>query len=108
MRASSLLESDPRAAERAARAILEQTPGHEAASLLLASACRRLGEPARALQALQSIAQATPASPLLELELGRALAASGQSAQAIGALERAVALDERLAEAWRELSAQRF
>ena len=108
MRASTLLESDPQAAARSARAILENSPGHEAASLLLASACLRLGDPAAAMELLQSIAPAAEASPILQLELGRALAASGQPGKAIGALERAVALDERMAEAWRELAAQRF
>jgi hypothetical protein len=43
MRASLLLESDPAAAALSASDILAGNPGHPEASLLLAAACRRLG-----------------------------------------------------------------
>ena len=44
----------------------------------------------------------------MQLELGRALAAGGHTAEAISALQAAVTLDPRLADAWRDLAAQRF
>src|ERR1700730_8559715 len=82
------------------------SPGHEAASLLLAAACRRLGEPARALSVIESLASAHPGSALLQLELGRTYVACRRGAEARAALQRAVEIDTALAEAWRELSAQ--
>ncbi|MEP6546906.1 MAG: sulfotransferase [Gammaproteobacteria bacterium] len=108
MRASALLESDPSAAAQQAGAILATCPGNEAANLLLATACRRLGDPARALGALQTLAIAHPTSALIHLELGRTHAACGRSDEAMATFERAVELDFTLADAWRELSVQRL
>ncbi len=108
MRGAGLLESDPQAALRCASAILEHSPGHEAAGLLLATACRRLGDRAAALNLLVSLSAAQPASPVLQLELGRAWAAAARTAEARAALEAAVALDPRLADAWLEIAAQCF
>ncbi len=108
MRASALLESDPAAALRRASAMLELSPGHEAAQLLLATACRNLGDPARSQALLASLARSQPGSATLQLELGRACAAAGHNAEALSAFEAAVALDARLAEAWHGLAAQRF
>src|SRR5476649_1788577 len=105
MRASALLESDPQAAARLASAILEQSPHHQEASLLLASACRRLGDPVTAAQLLQALAETHGESPTVQLELGRAYAAASLHAEAITALQNAVAKDVRLADAWRELAA---
>ena len=48
MRASLLLESDPSAAAQRASGILAAVPGHPAAGLLLATARRKLGDPAAA------------------------------------------------------------
>src|SRR5205823_6869598 len=48
MRASLLLDSDPGAAAQRATDILAASPGQVEASLLLASACRKLGDPAAA------------------------------------------------------------
>jgi len=108
MRASVLLESDPAAAARSASAILKGHPGHEEARLLLATACQRLGDPATAQLQLEALIKLQPDSPTLLLELGRVRAAAGHRAQAMAALERAVALDARFADGWRELAAQRF
>ena len=108
MRASALLESNPEAAARGASAILESCPGHEAAKLLLATSCRRLGDPATATGLLEALVRAQPNSAVLQLELGRAYAAAGRHVEAIAASQAAVALDDRLAEAWRELAAQQF
>ena len=108
MRASALLESDPETAVRRATAILRTNPEHGPARLLLATACRRLGDPATASGVLESLAQGQADSPTLQLELGRAYAASGRHAEAITAFQAAVWLDARLADAWRELAAECF
>lgn len=108
MRASALLESNPAAAASRASAILESCPGHEEANLLLATARRRLGDPGTAAGLLESLARAQPGSAILQLELARAYAAGNRHREAITALLSALALDEELADAWRELAAQRF
>lgn len=108
MRASLLLESDPGQAARRAGDILARVPGHTEASLLLATARRRLGDPAAAATVLEELARVQPESAFLQLELGRVYAASGQGAPALAALRRAVELDARFADAWRELAAQLF
>jgi len=106
MRASLLLESDPSAAARGASDILASAPGHVAASLLLATARRRLGEPAAAASVLESLASSQSESTVIQFELGRAYAAAGRTSEAAAAFRRAVTLDAGLAEAWRELAAQ--
>ena len=106
MRASLLLESDPAAAARCASEILTSAPGHAAASLLLATARRRLGEPAAAASVLESLARTQGDSSVIQLELGRAYAAAGRASEAARAFRHAVTLDAGLADAWRELAAQ--
>jgi len=108
MRAALLLDSDPVAAAREAGAILAASPGHSEASLLLASACRRLGDAQAAAAILASLAAAYPDSALLQLESGRALAAASRGDEALATLRRAVALDAGLADAWRDLAVQLF
>jgi len=108
MRASLLLDSDPAAAARAAGEILAGHPGHPEASLLLASASRRLGQSKDAVAVLESLAEAHRDSAFMQLELGRAYAESRRTTAAIAAFRRAVALDQGLADAWRELAAQLF
>jgi predicted Zn-dependent protease len=108
MRASQLLDSDPAAAARRSNEILARAPGHPEATLLLAAACRKLGDPAAAAAALESLADAQRETPLIQLELGRAFAAGRRRVEALAAFRRAVALDECLAEAWRELAAMAF
>jgi predicted Zn-dependent protease len=108
MRASLLIESDPAGAARRASEILAQAPGHTEASLLLAAACRNLGEPATAARVLEALVAAGGDAPAVLLELGRAYASSGRIAEAVGALEKAVAADPKFADGWRELAAQRF
>ena len=108
MRASALLESDPAAAVRRASVILKHSPEQAEAKLLLATGCRRLGDPVTARRVLESLARAQPDSAVLQLEFGRACVAAGNSAEAIDAFEAALAADPRLADAWRELATLRF
>ena len=108
MRASVLLDSDPAEAARRANAILASSPGHAEANLLIAAACRKLGDPATASQVLEDLIRSSPESPVLQLELGRAYQAGGRDADALPAIKRAVALDPGLAEGWRELAALLF
>ncbi len=108
MRASLLLESDPPAAARRASEILAQFPGHAEASLLLATACRNLGEPATAASVLEGLVAGNAESPSILLELGRAYAAAGRSAEAIAVMQRAVAADPQFADGWQHLAAQYF
>jgi predicted Zn-dependent protease len=108
MRASMLLETDPAAAARDAGAVLLNHPGHEAASLLLSTACRRLGNSSTVVAIMEALAGAQPASAIVHLELGRTYAACARGSDAKAALERAVALDANLADGWQELSEQRL
>jgi len=108
MRASLLLESEPAAAARRAQAILAASPGHVEANLLFAAACRKLGDPAAAAAALESLPAAHLDTPFMQLELGRAYAAGGRAIEARAAFGRAVALDDGLADGWRELAAIQF
>ena len=103
-----LLEADPAAAARGASAVLLNHPGHDAASLLLSAACRRLGNSSSAVGIIEALAHVQPASAIVHLELGRTYAACARTRDAKSALERAVELDANLADAWRELSEQRL
>lgn len=104
MQAAALLDRDPVAAGRQAALILEEHPRNEAAALLLATARRSSGNAPEAEAALSELAEAQPNSPLLQFELGRTWLAQGRESEALMALERAVALEPNLAEAWYELS----
>jgi tetratricopeptide (TPR) repeat protein len=108
MRASLLLDSDPAGAARGAGEILATWPHHEEANLLLAAACRRLGDGATAIGLLESLLEAHPESPTLLLELGRAHSSAGRAPEAIAALTRAVELDPAFADAWQLLAKERF
>ena len=102
MRASLLLDSDPAGAAQRATDILARSPRHTEASLLLATAQRKAGDPAAAARLLESLARDQPESAFMQLELARAYAADGRNAAALAALRRAVALDAELADAWRD------
>ncbi len=108
MRAAALLDNDPRAAARAAEAVLNAYPGHEHAGLLLATALRRLGDSGAAAPVVESLAAGKAESPVMQLELGRSLAAAGRAEEAIGALRKSIELDPNFADAWRELAALYF
>lgn len=90
--AKRLLGIDPAGALAAARAAytLKATPE---AILLLATASRRVGDPATAVRLLRPLAAAAPRAWGVHHELGVALAAMGDEAAAITALEQAVAIN---------------
>ena len=102
-RASAILGADPAGARREAEAILRSAPKDPRALLVLASASRRLGDPAAALAVLRPLAAAYPRAAHTHYELGAALAAGGDSRAAISALRHAVSLKRDLAPAWRAL-----
>jgi tetratricopeptide (TPR) repeat protein len=106
MAATLLLRSNPADAARQADLLLERAPGHVQASLLLALACLRLGDGPRAVAVLESLVAQQPDSAMTRLELGKAYRACARDTDALLAFEKAVELDGRLAEGWRELSAQ--
>ena len=108
MRASALLDSDPEGAARRAAEIIAQAPQHSEAQLLLAAARRKLGDPGSAVAVLERLCEVNPDSSVLQLELGRACAAAGRGPAARAALHRAVTLNRRLADGWRELAAAHF
>ena len=106
MAASLLLRTDPAEAARQADLLLQRAPGHAQVSLLLALACLRSDDGPRAVAVLQVLAAQQPDSAVTRLELGKAYLACGRNADALLAFEHAVELDERLAEGWKQLSAQ--
>jgi len=108
MRATMLLSSDPAAAARVASNLLAVVPNHTEALLLMAEACRRVGDSDRAVELLDALCRAAPASASLRYELARALAGRGREPEALVALEQAVELEPSLSDAWRDLAAMRF
>jgi predicted Zn-dependent protease len=106
MSASALLDADPAAAARAAGEILSHNPDNAAASLLLATAARKLGNTALALEVLGALARSQPAAAFIRLELARAYCEAGRGAESVAALREALSIEPALAEGWRELSSQ--
>jgi predicted Zn-dependent protease len=106
MSASALLDADPAAAARAAGEILSHNPDNAAASLLLATAARKLRNTALALEVLEGLARSQPAAAFIRLELGRAYWDAGRAAESVAALREALSIEPALAEGWRELSSQ--
>jgi tetratricopeptide (TPR) repeat protein len=102
------LQSDPRDAERRAKAALRLTPRNAAAALVLARVRRRNGAPGEAATLIDRVARAQPGNPLVQYELGMALAALGQNADAVAAFKRAIAARPDMAIAWRALGDQLF
>ena len=106
MSASALLDADPAAAARAADEILSHHPGNVAASLLLATAARKLRNTALALEVLEALARSQPATAFIRLELARAYCEAGRGAESVAALRETLSIEPGLAEGWRELSSQ--
>jgi predicted Zn-dependent protease len=106
MSASALLDADPAASVRAAGEILSHDPDNAAASLLLATAARRLGDTALALDVLEGLARSQPAAAFIRLELAGAYREAGRGADSVAALREALSIEPAFAEGWRELSSQ--
>jgi predicted Zn-dependent protease len=106
MSASALLDADPAAAARAAGEILSHNPDNAAASLLLATAARKLRNTALALDVLEALARSQPAAAFIRLELARAYCEAGRGADSVVALREALSIEPGLAEGWYELSSQ--
>jgi predicted Zn-dependent protease len=106
MSASALLDADPAAAVRAAGEILSHHPDNAAASLLLATAARKLGNTALAIEVLGALSHSQPAAAFIRLELARAYCEAGRGAESVAELREALSIEPALAEGWRELSSQ--
>ena len=102
--AARLLEQDPILAAEQAQAILEASPKHPPALLLLAAAQRLQGNNAGALSILEPLAQAQAAWPTAQYELGLALTEAGRGDEAIIALRNTVKLKPQHPDAWRRLA----
>src|SRR5690606_12477772 len=88
--AARLLASAPKLAAEQSTEILTSVPNHPAASLMLASARRLIGDSASALAILGPLARSLPKSAATHLELGLALGAARRGESAVAALRRAV------------------
>jgi predicted Zn-dependent protease len=105
--ARRLLPRDlPAAAEQAAE-VLRVVPGQPMAQLILGIARRGTGDAKGALEVLAPLAERQPSWAVAQYELGIALGADRQGEAAIAALERAVALEPALPDAWRALADHR-
>ncbi len=92
--AKRLLGRDNEGALAAARTAHASQPTPEA-TLLLATALRRTGDPARAAALLEPLATVVPHAWGVQYELGLARAAAGDEAGGVAAIERAVALNPK-------------
>jgi tetratricopeptide (TPR) repeat protein len=108
VRAGSLLATDPAAAEREARRVLDRSPGEPNARLVLAAALRRQGRAADAVALIEPLIQAAPSVGLAQFEFGVALADIGRHEDAIAALKAATRLQPDRAEAWSALGQALF
>ena len=102
--AERLLATAPKLAAEQAAEILRVVPQHPAATVLLASARRRLGDAAGALELLDAIVAAHPDWAVAHYEIGLARGALRQGEAAVAALRRAVELRPNLCDAWRALA----
>jgi len=101
-----LLTSDPRLAADQAAAVLERTPGHPAATLLLGIARRSAGDVAGSIATLDPLVRSKPDWAAAHCELGRSLSEAGDRASAIAALRRALKLQPALPGAWHSLAVE--
>jgi len=107
-KAAALLATDPPAAEREARRVLQAAPRDPSANLILSSALRRQGQAVSALAILEPLARAFPKAALTQYELGVALADAGKAAAAIAALRTATSHDRENPDAWSALGSLLF
>lgn len=102
-RAAELLRVNPAAASLQAREILRHYPNEKHATVLLASAERRCGRPEMALGIAATAVEASPGLAIAHEELGLSMLGAGRADEAETVLLTALALDDRLATAWKAL-----
>lgn len=79
---------------------LRSNPGHEYSWRVLHAWARETGQPERATRVARALTLDRPGEPRTWLMLARMLAAPADHAEAIAAVDRALALDPRVADAW--------
>jgi predicted Zn-dependent protease len=102
--AKRLLETNADLAAQQAREILDVTPHHPIARLILGAALRRAGRVQEALAILEPLVIENPNAPAACLELGVARAEAGRPRDAIQAMRRAVELKPASPDGWRLLA----
>ncbi|HPW13829.1 MAG TPA: tetratricopeptide repeat protein, partial [Thermomonas sp.] len=102
-----MLEQDPPLAAEQARQVLEASPGHPVARLLLGMAHNALDEPSPALALLQPLSVEQPSAPRVWMALGAAYAALDQRLEAMEALGHAARLQPGLPRVWLQLAGLR-
>jgi predicted Zn-dependent protease len=107
-RVAALLRSDPSLASDEAAALLRSAPGHPLAILFLGMARRELGDLPGALAILEPLARRQPRSAAAQYEFGVTLGLAGRRNDALAALERSVALQADVGEAWRLIADHRL
>lgn len=100
---AALLRNSPTSAAAQARLILSVFPGEPNAGVLLATAERRSGRHDMAIDIVSAVVDQHPGFAFALQELGLSLLAAGRWTEAEDALLRAVAIDDRLADAWKAL-----
>lgn len=103
-RASQLLADNPQLAAEQLTEIIKSVPDYAPASLLLASAKRRLGEAAFAVKLLEPLIQTQDKWVAAHFELGLSLGKVGRGDEAIAALKTTLELQPKHPEAWRYLA----
>ncbi|MGQ0383315.1 MAG: tetratricopeptide repeat-containing sulfotransferase family protein [Gammaproteobacteria bacterium] len=102
--AERLLAATPALAAEQAEEILKAVPSHPSATLILAAARRRLGDPNGALELLEPMAASHGSHAIVHYELGLAYGALRRGEEAVAALKRTVELNPDLGDAWRALA----
>jgi len=97
------LATDPATAQRLAQTLLNASPRHPEATLLLAAALRRQGKIEAAATALAPLARQSPNDAAIQFEWAQTLAATGDETTSIAALRRATKLRPDLHQAWQAL-----
>ncbi|HEY8122268.1 MAG TPA: sulfotransferase [Myxococcota bacterium] len=105
--ARRLLARDLASAAEQAAEILRVVPDQPMARLILGIARRESGDTQGALAVLEPLASDSPSWAAAHYELGIALGAADRGEAAVAALERAVALEPALPDAWRALADHR-
>jgi tetratricopeptide (TPR) repeat protein len=98
--AQRLLDSDPSLAAGQANEVLRVAPAHPVATLILACARHRTGDPVGALEILEPLVRKQPNWAAAHYQIGLVLGAVQRGDEAVVALARAVELKPDLAQAW--------